>query len=572
MTSHQGYHSFARSAMARTWFAGHSMAPNAPPSRGAVSKTSGPAPSNEDALSKNKVAVKDFATAPPITLIKATLSDTEPDGPEIWTTPFSSPQKEPDTQPTKGAIDASANLARLIQQHLKPKEQQTTATLMSKKAMTFKPATAMDAVVPSPSAPRRAPTAQMVPLPPSAAATAAPAAITTPVASTVSPFGKCPSIMGASNTQAFSHIAALKSSSLSLKSTLPPSAIGSSEKYLPQKSTPKTPKITLTPAPATAPSAFKDVAFASGVQNTKLLSPLKQPTNGIKKRQYTKRSPLKSLSTPVSLPEAKCGPGRPRTWIEEHSLQRKKQFRPPVQPATPLNRTGVLDQASSSLTAPSALPNQQQQPATLKINRDLNPHLCSEEPRLWPGRGDYVASLHRFHSKPEAIHSEPVQACANRASHQDSPSAHGHGVCITCRYCAHRHLKGTRPELLGSAWWPLCKTCSDAEMLHIEPSRKGCSCWNKWLCFSCLMEEVEKRNAKNSVEAEFRRRHFVGKGMDGNVKTVITGWACECGKEIGSGATLMRCVGCRGMRIGKVDPQDVAAREETLRKTALAWT
>lgn len=86
------------------------------------------------------------------------------------------------------------------------------------------------------------------------------------------------------------------------------------------------------------------------------------------------------------------------------------------------------------------------------------------------------------------------------------------------------------------------------------------------------MEEVEKRNAKNSVEAEFRRRHFVGKGMDGNVKTVITDWACECGKEIGSGATLMRCVGCRGMRIGKVDPQDVAAREETLRKTALAWT
>lgn len=110
------------------------------------------------------------------------------------------------------------------------------------------------------------------------------------------------------------------------------------------------------------------------------------------------------------------------------------------------------------------------------------------------------------------------------------------------------------------------------EMLHIEPSRKGCSCWNKSLCFSCLTEEVEKRNVKNSVEAEFRRRHFVGKGMDGNVETVIMGWACECGKEIGSSATLMRCVGCQGMRLGKVDPQEAAAREETLRKTALAST
>ena len=555
--------------MARTWFAGHPTAPMAPPSRGAASKTSDPAPSNEDVLAKDKVAVKDFASAYPI---KASQSASERNGPEIWTTPLSSPQKEPDTQPTKKAIDASANLARLIQQNSTPKEQHTAATPMSQESMTFKPATAMDARSPSLSAPCRAPTAQMVPLPPSAAVTAAPAGITSPAASTASPLGQSPSIMDASNIQALFPIKAPISLPLPLKSSLPSSPIASSEKCQPQKSTPKAPNITLTPAPATAPSAFKDVAFASGVQNTRLLSPARQQTNGIQKRKYTKRSPLKSLSTPESLPEEKRGRGRPRTRIEEQSLEHKKQNRPLVQPATPLNRTGVPDQPSSSLAAPSALPIQQQQAATLKSNRDLTPHLCSEDPRLWPERGDYVSSLYRFHSRPAAIHSEPVQACANCAAHQDQQSANGHRVCITCRSCAHRHLRATRPELLGSAWWPLCKTCSHAEMSHMEPSRKGCSCWNKWLCFSCLTEEVEKRSAKNSVEAEFRRRNFVGKGMDGNVKTVITGWVCECGKEIGSGTTLMRCVGCRGMRTGKFDPQEAASRAESSRKTALAWT
>ena len=114
--------------------------------------------------------------------------------------------------------------------------------------------------------------------------------------------------------------------------------------------------------------------------------------------------------------------------------------------------------------------------------------------------------------------------------------------------------------------------CSGREMLRIEPGNKGCFCFNAWLCFSCLMEVVEKRSAKNSVEVEFRRRTLIGKGMDGKVSTVMTGWACECGKEVGSGVTLMKCIGCQGMRIGNIDPQETTVREKMLRKTALAWT
>lgn len=587
MTSHQEHHSSAQPAMARTWFPGHPTAPNAPPSRGAVSKARNPAPSNEDELSKNKVAVRDSATPHPITPTKATRSDTEPYGPEISTTPSSSRQKEPDTQPTKGASDHPLGLPivvqKLDQQLSKEREQRRAATQMSNESVAFKPATAMDGHVPSPSAPRRAPTAQMVGLPPSAAVTAAPAAITSPAASTEFPHGPCQSAsaMGASNTQACNHVTAPGSLPVSLNSSSPSSAIASSEKCLPKKSTPKAPKITLTPAPATAPNAFRDTAFVPGVQNTKLLSPVKQQTNGIQKRKYTKRSKPDLPSTPDSVPEEKRGPGRPRTTstrVEEQSLEQKTQHRPPVQPATSLNNgTAVPNQPSSSSPAgPSALPTQQQQPATLRSNHVSNPLLCSEDPRLWPGRGDYVSSLQNFDSTPSAIHSEPVRACSNRAAHQDpAQGAHGHGVCTTCRNGAYRHLEGTRREKLGSAWWPLCNTCSSqasqASKSHTEPQRNGCSCATRWLCCSCLTEEVETRHARNTVEAE-SRRNLVGRGMDKDASTVITGWLCECGKAIGPGPRVMKCVGCQGTRIGAVNPKEEAAREKAFRKMAFKCT
>ncbi len=86
------------------------------------------------------------------------------------------------------------------------------------------------------------------------------------------------------------------------------------------------------------------------------------------------------------------------------------------------------------------------------------------------------------------------------------------------------------------------------------------------------MEEVDRRDMKNGVEGEFRRRTIIGEGMDGNVKTVIMGWLCSCGGEIGPDATLLKCIGCDGLRVGKLDPQETAVREMVLTKTALAWT
>lgn len=77
---------------------------------------------------------------------------------------------------------------------------------------------------------------------------------------------------------------------------------------------------------------------------------------------------------------------------------------------------------------------------------------------------------------------------------------------------------------------------------------------------------------KNTVEAEFRRRTFIGEGMDGDVKTVKMGWACDCGGEIGPDATLMMCIGCQGMIVGKLNPHEEVARQNALTKTALAWT
>ena len=76
---------------------------------------------------------------------------------------------------------------------------------------------------------------------------------------------------------------------------------------------------------------------------------------------------------------------------------------------------------------------------------------------------------------------------------------------------------------------------------------------------------------RNSVEAGFRRRTFVGEGMLGDVKTVVMGWACECGGEVGDDAVLIKCVGCQGMVVGKLDAQEQIARETTLMKAALAW-
>ena len=563
--------------MARTWFAGSATAPMDPPSRAAVPNTShDPASSNQSVSYKNQIAVHESATAHSITpTTKATHFDSISDIPVAWTTPFTSPQKEPSTQPAKKPFDGSAILTKLIEQHSKPKESPTAASFKSKDPRLSEPAAMMDALAPSPSAPHRAPIAQMVPLPSNAAVTTTPAAaITIPDASTTFPLGPSPSTMGASNSQAFFPVAAptlLPPSSLLI---LPSQPTATPKKRPQQTSTPKkTPKITITSAPATAPSAFKDAVLASHVQNTKFLSPpTKQQTNGIKKRQYIKKNrlPPKSSSTADSVPGEKRGPGRPRTSrIEEQPPQQKRQHRPSLEPPT---------QSTSRLSTVSTLPIQQEQTPIPRSKTNSTPTLCSEEPRLWPGRGDYVASLLRFNVKPETIHSEPIQACANRAAHhhQDPQEnhPHGHGVCTACRHCAYRHIKATRSDLLlGSAWWPLCKTCGDREMLRIEPSRKGCSCYSAWLCFSCLVEVVERRGAVNGAEAENRRRTLIGKRMmDGDDRTVTTGWACECGEEVGPGPTLMKCIGCQGMRVGKVDPQETTAREERLRNTALAWT
>lgn len=86
------------------------------------------------------------------------------------------------------------------------------------------------------------------------------------------------------------------------------------------------------------------------------------------------------------------------------------------------------------------------------------------------------------------------------------------------------------------------------------------------------MQEVEKRKMRDRVEAESRRRSFVGEGKDGQDKTVILGHVCECGGEIGPNTTLLKCVGCQGMIVGRLDPQLAIAREIALTNTALAWT
>ena len=85
---------------------------------------------------------------------------------------------------------------------------------------------------------------------------------------------------------------------------------------------------------------------------------------------------------------------------------------------------------------------------------------------------------------------------------------------------------------------------------------------------------VERLDAKNEAEGEARQRTLIEKALidGGEVSTVTAGWACQCGEEIGPGPTLMKCVGCDGMTVGKVKPKETAAREERLRETTLAWT
>ena len=85
---------------------------------------------------------------------------------------------------------------------------------------------------------------------------------------------------------------------------------------------------------------------------------------------------------------------------------------------------------------------------------------------------------------------------------------------------------------------------------------------------------AERRELRNSVEAEVRRRTLIGETiMDGEDETAFTGWACECGEEIlWPDATFMKCVGCDGIRFGRLDPRETFIQEELMRKTALGCT
>ncbi|CAD6571740.1 MAG: hypothetical protein ASARMPREDX12_004674 [Alectoria sarmentosa] len=362
--------------MARTCSANPPIAQMVGNPKGAVSKMGNPDQSKESVLWKNRIAVNDFVvpvnqTTPTKVIDSASLSDRL----ETWATPFSSPQKQLDTQPKKEAIDASAHLAKLIQQHSKTKDPQMATT--SKEPTTPKLVEMMHTFEPSSSAPRRAPTAQMVPLPPNTAVTTAPAGPVTTETSKSSLFGPRPSSMTLSNSKAF--FPATASPSLLVAPIIPSSSTAALKKSAIEKCSPKKPKITMTPAPAIAPSA-------SHVQNTKLLSRAKNHTNGVKKRQRIRTSsPPKSASALESVSEEKRGRGRPRTRPEEQPLQQNRQHRSPIQPSLPFPRTCFSNQSNSSLFAPSGFPLQQAQAVTFNINGDSQPIFCSEEPRLWPG-------------------------------------------------------------------------------------------------------------------------------------------------------------------------------------------
>lgn len=510
-----------------------------------LSGRSDPAQPDAGALPRNETAVNDFATKHQGKRIKLTHSNSYPDG--------SAPQKELTHQGLEEATDVWAYLATPNFQQKDPQK---------------KPMQTMEACAPSSFTPqRRAPTAQMLPFNSNAEVT-------------TSPFILGTSTMRHLGPDATSINMEVLLPATTLSSLPTPSILPSTPTILPTQSTPnncisttQTPKIQLTPAPATAPSAPTDPSLAAHVKNTKLLSPVKQRTNGVKKRQQ-KQSSSSSSSVPIPepVPAEKRGRGRPRTQVEEQSLEGKRQQRPPTLPSTPTARKAPPKQSNSSASAPSNRARQQQQAVTLNKHSDRTPLLCSEEPRLWPGRGDHVASLLHFDKKPVTTHSEPIRICTNHAAHQDPHEPHGHSVCTTCLQAGRRFLRATRPELFSPAWWPLCKTCGDHELLYTDPKREGCSCSKAWLCFPCYTHEIERRSMKNSVEAEFRRRTIIGSGIHGGIETVTTGWACDCGREIGPDATMMVCIGCDGIRFDKLDPGEITAREKALTKNALAWS
>ena len=109
-------------------------------------------------------------------------------------------------------------------------------------------------------------------------------------------------------------------------------------------------------------------------------------------------------------------------------------------------------------------------------------------------------------------------------------------------------------------------------MQRTDPGMRGCSCAQAWLCFSCQMVKLELRGVKNSVETDFRRRIFPADGKDGEVETVTFDFACECGRAVEADSTVLKCVGCRGVRFGKLSRQGVFDHEEVLRRNVLAWT
>ena len=526
-----------------------------------------PAPSSQVALSGNQSAVDDCVTMQKITPTNANRLDSESNVPVNWVTPFSSPQDILKSQPMKQAIDVSAALAKLPPQHLKLKDTQPGTTSKPVGLMTF---------ATSSSTAQRAPTAQMVSLP-SKAVVATTAAATASL-ETLTMFPVHPQSNPHSNPYSNPYARALftpaSPTKISLSPIVPSSSPTNSSRQSASKRTPapKTPQIMLTPAPATAPSAckyaFKGPALAIPVRNTKLLNPLMPQTNGVKKRPYTKKSsPLRSALTPDPIlnEKEKRIRGRPRIRFEEQSVPKNGQQWLLSEPCTPVARISTPNDSSQSL-----LPSRQEQVVALQVNSGLHPLPCSEVPRLWPGRGDYVTSLLRYPSKPETVHCEPVQTCANRAAHQDAHNPYDHGVCTTCRRSALRHIYTTRSDLHIMSWWPLCKACGIREMMHLEPRRSGCSCPERWLCFSCLVDDLERQCAQTVVEAE-HRRGIIGKAMNGGVMTVMTGFVCDCGKEVDSDATLMKCVLCQGLRAGSLDPRAATAREKFLRKTALAW-
>ena len=577
--------------MARTWFAGHPDAPTVPPSKdpnGAASQKVDPAGSNERLSAQNVSTVQDFAPTRQTIPTKARHSDSESDTSVAWVTPLSSSQRELNSQKRAKACDPPATPAQLIRRHLKSKDPQTQAT--SEASSISKPVETMGIFAPSTLTQRRAPVAQMVPLPSVAAVTTKPAvATTTPETLTRSLFGQFSIPVSASDPAV--SFPATAPASFSLSSIMPSTRPASLRKPTPKvstpkepipkepipkktilkKATPRKPEITLTPAPATTPTAFKDAALAAHVQNTKLQTPAKRRLNSVKTS-----SPLQSVSTLEPVAEEERGRSGSRTSSEEQSLEPHKQRRPPAQPRTPSPRpsdSSYQTISSASSSAPSTSPLQQgEQYVTFDLNGDVVPKFCSEEPRLWPANAtsDYVRRLQHFNSMPETIHSAPVQACANHAAHTDK--RHGHGVCGSCRTNAFRWIQATTPEVWLSAWWPLCKVCGNDDMQRTDPGMRGCSCARTWLCFSCQMLKLEMRAVKNSVEADFRRKIFPADGKDGEVEAVTFDFACQCGKAVESDSTVLKCVGCEGVRFGKLSRQGVFDHEEVLRKNVLAWT